>query len=634
MGTRKVDKAPVFAGVIDTPRGHDLLNAKPFVAGLARFITHCQTPMTIAVQGDWGTGKTNTMLLVESELAPHAHFRLSDPPEEKPDAVRGEPIYTIRFNTWQYSQFDMGEKLVGSMLENLGAHLLLANSASKSAKRAEFLKSVAPIASATGIGLLRAGLTAAGGSALGGVLDEVTRAFHSAHSADGADAAATLVNVREKFAAAVDELVSAAPGADHTPKGRVVVFIDDLDRLEPRKAVELMEALKLFLDVPHCVFVLAIDFEVVKRGVMQKYDLTDKGDEAKARAFFDKIIQVPFQLPVSAYRVDEFIETLIAQIGIELRGAEEKRVFGQLVAASVGSNPRSIKRLINTFSLLRMIADISKSDTGDHSVGDLQLFAVLCLQTAYPDAYAAIVDTEAIEDHELVQSYIMPDEEGGGTGEISAEDAQRNEAEYAGLGIERGATRFAALGKVIGDQFLVGGAFDRSTFTAAMTQAMTTSSGGSSSQPQTGTRGKRYGAAARRAHMEQRGWRALDAALHGPEEFVRVLETYSDDIRVGASSSSPQDWVIESNGRRIGMVVIRQRFFHVTFEPRWANEPHPGYWLDKLREKFQDLDHSRINSNDNKWFSVGQIRPEETDLRRRLAEFWLDIARSRLDMQP
>src|SRR5690606_21563199 len=161
----------------------------------------------------------------------------------------------IRFNTWQYSQFDMGEKLVGSMLENIGAHLLLANSASKSAKRAEFLKSVAPIASATGIGLLRAGLTTVGGGALGGVLDEVTRAFHSAHSVGGGDAAATLVNVREKFAEAVKELVSV----DGSKAGRVVVFIDDLDRLEPRKAVELMEALKLFLDVPHCVFVLAID---------------------------------------------------------------------------------------------------------------------------------------------------------------------------------------------------------------------------------------------------------------------------------------------------------------------------------------------------------------------------------------
>lgn len=49
--------------------------------------------------------------------------------------------------------------------------------------------------------------------------------------------------------------------------GRLVVFIDDLDRLEPVKAVELMEVIKNFLDIERCVFVYAIDFSIVKFGV-------------------------------------------------------------------------------------------------------------------------------------------------------------------------------------------------------------------------------------------------------------------------------------------------------------------------------------------------------------------------------
>lgn len=636
MKRSKNRKSGTSAGVVDTPLGEDLLNAKPFVEGLARFIEQCQTPMTIAVQGDWGTGKTNTMLLVEHQLAEDVHYRLSDPAAERPVDASTEPIYTIRFNTWQYSQFDMGEKLVGSMLENIGAHLLLANSASTSAKRAEFLKSVAPIASATGIGLLRAGLTAAGGGVLGSVLDEVTRAFHNAHSAEGADAAATLVNVREKFALAVEELVTVEQPRNSdagTPeKGRVVVFIDDLDRLEPRKAVELMEALKLFLDVPHCVFVLAIDFEVVKRGVMQKYGLTDKREEGKARAFFDKIIQVPFQLPVSAYRVDGFIETLIAQIGIELSGTDERAKFGQLVLASVGSNPRSIKRLINTFSLLRGIAEISKTASGEQSVSDLQLFAVLCLQTAYPDAYAAIVGAEDIEYHDLVQAHIMPGGESSEEDGVSAEVEDRLKDMYEGLGIERGAAKFAALGSAIGDQFARDEAFDTAAFIAAMTQAMTTSSGGSANQSAPGTREKKYGADARRAHMEQIRWRSLDDALAAPEEFVKVLESHSDKIRVGASAAAPQDWVIESNGRRVGMVIVRQKFFHVTCEARWLNESRPGYWFEEFQKQFGDIDQTRVNVHeDRSWFSIAKLRPEESELRGRLAEFWLRFVSSRLD---
>ena len=52
---------------------------------------------------------------------------------------------------------------------------------------------------------------------------------------------------------------------------RIVFFIDDLDRLEPRKAVELLEVMKLFFDVENCIFVLAIDYDVVVKGVADKY---------------------------------------------------------------------------------------------------------------------------------------------------------------------------------------------------------------------------------------------------------------------------------------------------------------------------------------------------------------------------
>lgn len=80
-------------------------------------------------------------------------------------------------------------------------------------------------------------------------------------------------------------------------KSRVVVFVDDLDRLVPGKAIELLEVLKLFLDCENCVFILAIDYDVVVRGAAEKYgfDLHDNSEEGlkeqeKGKAFFDKII--------------------------------------------------------------------------------------------------------------------------------------------------------------------------------------------------------------------------------------------------------------------------------------------------------------------------------------------------------
>ena len=54
-------------------------------------------------------------------------------------------------------------------------------------------------------------------------------------------------------------------------ENRLVVFIDDLDRCMPEKAIEVLEAIKLFLDVQGCIFVLGLDQEVIARGIELKY---------------------------------------------------------------------------------------------------------------------------------------------------------------------------------------------------------------------------------------------------------------------------------------------------------------------------------------------------------------------------
>ncbi len=63
-------------------------------------------------------------------------------------------------------------------------------------------------------------------------------------------------------------------------------LVDDIDRCLPDKAVEMLEAIKLFLDIPGCAFVLALDDEVVERGIAHRYrdylDLTDRAAESIA----------------------------------------------------------------------------------------------------------------------------------------------------------------------------------------------------------------------------------------------------------------------------------------------------------------------------------------------------------------
>lgn len=56
-------------------------------------------------------------------------------------------------------------------------------------------------------------------------------------------------------------------------------------------------------DVRHCVFVLAIDYDVVVKGLEKKFGQKTEGNDREFRSFFDKLIQVPFSMPLSAYEI-------------------------------------------------------------------------------------------------------------------------------------------------------------------------------------------------------------------------------------------------------------------------------------------------------------------------------------------
>lgn len=55
-------------GFNDVPNSKDSVEVESYRKGLAQFIAECATPMTIAVQGDWGTGKTSTLAALRQEL--------------------------------------------------------------------------------------------------------------------------------------------------------------------------------------------------------------------------------------------------------------------------------------------------------------------------------------------------------------------------------------------------------------------------------------------------------------------------------------------------------------------------------------------------------------------------------------
>lgn len=83
---------------------------------------------------------------------------------------------------------------------------------------------------------------------------------------------------------------------------RLVVLIDDLDRCLPEKAIQVLESIKLFLNVPGFSFVLAVDDEVVERGIAHRYRdyaTANDGDRPapiSGAEYLEKIVHLPVHL--------------------------------------------------------------------------------------------------------------------------------------------------------------------------------------------------------------------------------------------------------------------------------------------------------------------------------------------------
>ena len=359
----------------DSPTHDDKFSIENYINGLSNFITECETPLTIAIQGDWGTGKTSIMYQVEKRLNP-----------EKQD----KKIQTIFFNTWQYSQFDMGNNLAVALITDLISELNVEDS-----QKNQFYTKAQSILS-KGLEYLNFDFGILNGEKISEKLQEVITRFGQRTD--------DIKYLKENLQNIINEAITA------NDYDRIVIFIDDLDRLVPEKAVELLEVLKLFLDCEHCVFVLAIDYNVVVRGTKGKYG--DDLDDEKGKAFFEKIIQVPFTVPVANYDLQNFIKNSLKKLGFKFKekNADKSDIetVTQLIRYTIGNNPRTINRLFNSVSLLTYIngnIDISDAEK-------LMILTMVCFQLRFEEAYNYLLtvynNTPEDDDQDgIVESYLI-----------------------------------------------------------------------------------------------------------------------------------------------------------------------------------------------------------------------------------
>ena len=273
----------------------------------------------MALYGDWGTGKTSTLNLCFKAL-------------ENLQAEDDRPLL-VRFNPWWFS--NTGE-LLAQFFERLGNDLEQEHSLTGiKDKLLSYRKLIAPVGAAADL-LISGGLfTAAAGLA-----------------GAGADRSAEAQAQRSQDVHALrDEIERAIVDSGR----RILVVIDDIDRLSSIEIRDVFKVVKATADFPNTRYLLAFDRATVTRALSEVQG-TD-GD-----AYLEKIVQVPFQLPQAEQDQlwniarEELKELIFSQerISSQERAETEERLgvysyygFGQFFA-----NMRQVNRFLDSLRLV------------------------------------------------------------------------------------------------------------------------------------------------------------------------------------------------------------------------------------------------------------------------------------------
>jgi formylglycine-generating enzyme required for sulfatase activity len=398
----------VYSILDDLPAQQDALDFSTYVATLAEIISAPQTntPLTVGIFGTWGTGKTSLMQMLKGALP--------------------ESCTCAWFDAWKY---DRQETLWRALLLRVLEEVRVVVDQAGTANRKDDLASLddletslyqnvdreetghlqikwGELGSAAAKGAVQVGLSFLSGAPLVDFLktihgkeEDAVEALVNSIQREKIQIRRRQVKFLEEFQEQFQGLMSRYILAKEKP-GRLVVFVDDLDRCLPEKAVDVLEAIKLFLDVPGCVFILALDREVIARGIETKYrslGLPATGDKDEPRRlsvldgsrYLEKIIHLPFQIPViDGGDMKNFVQRLVA----DWPHGECPRVF----AEGLGGNPRQVKRTINVFLLLWMLARereerLSSSDRGSLGrIHPVRLAKAVTLQQTNPDLFEVL----------------------------------------------------------------------------------------------------------------------------------------------------------------------------------------------------------------------------------------------------
>lgn len=261
----------------------DALNRQSFSKNLAKVMLEYSSPdaFAIGIYGKWGSGKTSVLNMILEII------------EEK-----SQDVVVLRFNPWICAD---SKQLVTQFFKQLSSAIKLKTPAKT--KVWKLIDNYADVFELSGMIPIAGGIL----STVGKILGKKAKTYSEQHSSD------------------LQELKNQIIKRLREAKIKIIVTIDDIDRLSEAEIISVFQLVKSLADFPYTIYVLAFDYEVVVHAL-------GKVQNGDGKEYLEKVIQVPFEIPAPS--IDDIYNFLFDKLNDVLgnlpRDKWDKNTWGEL----------------------------------------------------------------------------------------------------------------------------------------------------------------------------------------------------------------------------------------------------------------------------------------------------------------
>jgi len=273
--------------------------------------------VVVGIYGKWGEGKTSVINFILSEL-------------------KGQnDIVSVKFNPWR---FPNEQALLSSFFNHLAAKIKNADDKFKIAKKRKWIPKIPK----------KGKVLKSNSEALGDLLSQYGKGISFYGVSDVANTIGEISNVdSEEYKRRFEKLLLESDK-------KLVIFIDDIDRLDKDELHSIFKLVKLTANFDNTYYILAFDDKMVASAIGERYG---SGDIKAGYNFLEKIIQVPLRLPVAQpFALKRYcfnlLEAVLKNSQIDLNDKETSRFIGVFSSCFLIrlSNPRLAIRYANSLS--------------------------------------------------------------------------------------------------------------------------------------------------------------------------------------------------------------------------------------------------------------------------------------------